>query len=50
MKRRITEAKEVMNNMDLQIKMWRSELVEAEIQIDCAPGNAMLVSRFTTII
>lgn len=43
MKRRITEAKEVMNNMDMQIKVWRSELIEAEIQMDCAPGDAMMV-------
>ncbi|XP_067931165.1 uncharacterized protein [Watersipora subatra] len=44
MRRKITEAKEVMNDMDLHIKIWRSELMEAENQIDCAPGDAMLVA------
>mgnify|MGYP001801329040 FL=1 len=43
LKRRITDAKEIMSNMDMQIKIWRAELLEAEIKIDCAPGDAMLV-------
>lgn len=46
MKKRITESKNVLSSMELQIKVWRSELGQAEIELLCAPGDAMMVSLY----
>lgn len=50
MKRRISESKTLLRNMELQITVWRTELAESEIELVCAPGDALLVCTYIYIL